>query len=338
MPDQNGPSVSIVIPVYGRGDLLLRCLESIFQTCGVGVVEIVVVDDASPDESTREILDGLSEDARLRLVRQKVNGGFASACNRGFEQASGDVVVLLNSDTEVQPGWLRPLVESFSESDVAVAGGLLVYPGASQVIQHAGIGFHGTCEGIRAFHYGQFWRLAQASWARQRRDLPAVTGACMAVRRQAIKEPGLLDIGFRNGYEDVDLCLRLREAGWKIRYCGDSLVVHLESVSSIRFADERENARLFRSRWKGLGGRYGCDSSDWEVKDRKARRAYLLDPCPWNAWAVAKLAVRTGNEDEIRPWRELSRGSLLPWKRISAEGRKRLHEILGFDDLEIRTC
>ncbi|MBK9579671.1 MAG: glycosyltransferase family 2 protein [Fibrobacterota bacterium] len=338
MPDQNGPSVSIVIPVYGRGDLLLRCLESIFQTCGVGDAEIVVVDDASPDPATRAILDELARDQRLRVVRQTVNGGFATACNRGFELATGELVVLLNSDTEVQAGWMQPLVESFSEGDVAVAGGLLVYPGTSQVIQHAGIGFHGTGEGIRAFHYGQFWRLAQAPWARERRYLPAVTGACLAVRRKAIEDPTLLDVRFRNGYEDVDLCLRLGEAGWKIRYCGDSLVVHLESVSSIRFASERENARLFRSRWKGLGGRYGSDSSAWEAKDRKARRAYLLDPSPWNAAAVAKLAGRTGNEDEIRQWRELSRGSLLPWKRISAERRKRLHGILGFDDLEIRSC
>lgn len=120
--------LSIVIPVYGGASLTRDCLASLEGRLGARESEIIIVDDASPDEETRSFLSSLTGSGQIRVLFQKENQGFAAACNRGYREAKGEFVLFLNNDTEVLDGWLEPLLQAFDDPKVAIAGSLLLYP------------------------------------------------------------------------------------------------------------------------------------------------------------------------------------------------------------------
>jgi GT2 family glycosyltransferase len=166
------------------------------------------------------------------LYWDKERDGFAKTCNRAAAAPKADVLVFLNDDTLAQPGWLRPLVRAAVSH--GIAGARLVYPDGR--LQHSGVflrpgeAYNRTTEAESGF-------------------VPAVTGACMAVTREAWDQLGGFDEDYVNGYEDVDLCLRWRLRGGDVWYCADSTVVHLESQSEGRFDHVRENVALLQERW-----------------------------------------------------------------------------------------
>lgn len=161
---------------------------------------------------------------------------FAAHCNYGA-MTPGDPIVFLNDDTLPQPGWLKALVKPFDDPRVGVTGARLTYPDGR--IQHAGVRFE-TVRGILTAY--------NVLTDEPSRYVDAVTGACMAVRRDAFGDG--FDTGYRNGYEDVDLCLRVSEDGWRIWYAADSHVVHLESQSGpARWAHVQHNINRLQERW-----------------------------------------------------------------------------------------
>lgn len=158
---------------------------------------------------------------------------FAENCNTGAEYASGDVLVFLNDDTEPQPGWLDALFAEFDDPRVGVAGCRLVYPDGR--IQHAGVGLRRAGGLLEAYNILDDL---------PSRDVEAVTGACLAIRREAFEDLGGFDVRYVNGYEDVDLCLRARADGWRIRYTDQATVIHHESQSgAARWSHVRENVQ-----------------------------------------------------------------------------------------------
>lgn len=161
-------------------------------------------------------------------------GTFAENCNRGAQYATGSILLFLNDDTECPAGWLHPFARAFDDQDVGIAGCRLVYGDGS--LQHAGVAFRDN-GGLEAYN---------VKIDLPTRDVAAVTGACMAVRRSTWNELAGFDTAYRNGYEDVDLCLRASAARWKIRYLDDPTVTHHESRSGApRWTYVRENiARL----------------------------------------------------------------------------------------------
>ncbi len=196
--------------------------------------EIVLVDNGSDDE-TSELAD-----ADI-VVNVWPNRGFARGCNAGAAVASGDVLVFLNNDTEVTGGWLVPILESFQDDGVGIVGNRLVYGDGS--IQHAGI-YLDRPGGCLTAH--------NILTDEHSRDVEAVTGACMAVRADTFRQVAGFDHGFYNGYEDVDLCLKARELGWRIWYTAESTVIHYESQSGpSRWAAVRENVQRLNERWVG---------------------------------------------------------------------------------------
>jgi GT2 family glycosyltransferase len=243
--------------------------------------------------------------------------------------------VLLNNDTEVLAGWLEPLLEAFGNPQVAVAGSLLLYPGA-EIIQHAGIELWRERGVLKPFHIGQFQRLRLTPWAVLNREVPAVTGACLAMRRNALPQGTFLDETFRNGFEDIDLCFRLRTAGWTVRYCGASHVIHHESLSAARFAKEQENLRIFQKRWGKMRDSLPASQSRMAVHPLRARRRYLQDPSPANAAKVAGLLERHGMSMELPMWGALAKGRFFAHRRVSMELRQALERELGLDQLKIR--
>lgn len=218
--------------MFNRLDLTYACLEALYEN--TEDYELIVVDNGSTD-LVRD-LDGPDI-----LIRNAENRGFGVACNQGARLASGDVLVFLNSDTEPRPGWLKPLLDALKGPDVVVAGSMLTYPDGR--IQHAGIETRGS---------GASWEPFNVQEPRPFGDVKAVTGACMAVKREVFRELGGFDETYWNGGEDVDFCFRARDAGYRVVYTPDSIVVHHESASGPeRWSRVRENVALLHSRWAG---------------------------------------------------------------------------------------
>ncbi|MGH3450358.1 MAG: glycosyltransferase [Haloechinothrix sp.] len=218
------PVVSVVIPTYGHWEYTRRCLESIQHHLPATPFEIVVVDDASPDESARRV----SECAGVRLVRAERNVGFVGACNLGAKNARGELLMFLNNDTEVRPGWLDTLVDTAdSRPDVGLVGSKLIYPDGR--LQECGgiIWADGT-----GWNYGRGSDPAQSEFQTVR-DVDYCSGAALLVRRDLFEQIGGFDERYGPAYyEDTDLAFAVRAAGYRTSVQPDSVVVHHEGVSN----------------------------------------------------------------------------------------------------------
>jgi GT2 family glycosyltransferase len=229
--------VSIIIPAFNQAVLTERCL----QTLGTGDFEIIVVDDASTD-TTAQMLASFA--GGVKVISHSVNQGFATSCNHGAAVAGGEFLVFLNNDTVPQRGWLEALVRHADAYPQAGAiGAKLLYP--DKTIQHAGVVI---CQDRYPRHiYTGF--PADHPAVSKSRPFQVVTAACMLVRRSSFGRMSGFDASFRNGFEDVDFCLRLGQAGHQVHYCADSVVEHLESVAPGRFKHAGSNVALYRERW-----------------------------------------------------------------------------------------
>ncbi len=235
------PLVSVIIPVFNKLTLTRNCLAALAKTTNTARSEIIVVDNASTD-GTKEFLSAEELAGRLFVVRNTHNGGFAQACNLGGQAAQGSVLIFLNNDTQVTDGWLDALVHAAQQPNVGVAGAKLLY--ANGTIQHAGIEFINDLPDHPHRHAP-----GDAPAANQFRELDMVTGACFAMPRELFLQLAGFDEVYRNGVEDVDLCLRARAAGWKVVYEPKSVVYHLEGQSEGRFRHVQENLAIFFQRW-----------------------------------------------------------------------------------------
>lgn len=281
------PRVSVVIPVHGRARLTARCLDALLAQ-RLADCELIVVDDASPD-STAALLAAYGQRVRVRTLPE--NRGYAGACNAGAAIAQGEQLVFLNNDTEPRAGWLERLREhARAHPAAAIVGAKLLYPNGT--VQHAGVvigqdGYpHNLYAGLPAEHPA----------VNRSRRLQAVTGACMFVRRGAFERAGGFDARYLNSLEDVDLCLRVGEAGGEVRYCHEAVVTHLESASRGRAQRFERSVRLWRERWRERARR-----DDLEVYARDG----LLDveygdAYPLRLGVSPRLAsVDTGRHSEI---------------------------------------
>lgn len=233
---------SIIIPVFNKLELTSQCLTTLASLTTMPEYEVIVVDNDSTD-GTAEFLAALGGD--VQVIRNQENRGFAVACNQGAKAARGEFLLFLNNDTIPTEGWLNALVDEVERHpDVAVVGSKLLYEDGT--IQHAGVAFSRTMFGP----YHIYQKLpADAPMVNRRREFQCVTAACMLVRREVFEQVGQFDEGFKNGFEDVDLCLKIRDLGWQIIYRPDSVVYHLESQTPGRKAHEKDNARRLRERW-----------------------------------------------------------------------------------------
>jgi spore maturation protein CgeB len=237
-------TVSIVIPVFNRAELTQGCLEALAANTA-GSFEVIVVDNGSTD-STDELLRRF--EPVIQVLRMGENLGFARACNAGAALAKGRYVVFLNNDTLPRPGWLAAMVVAAEvDPQVGVVGSRLLYPDGT--IQHAGIGFNADFEPVH-LHQGV---PGDAPEVTRDHDCEALTGACLLLPRAFFHELGGFDEGYRMYFEDVDLCLRARAAGRRVRYAAGSVLIHLERGSSASFGAayklNRESRERFRARW-----------------------------------------------------------------------------------------
>ncbi len=223
LPTSVEPAVSIVIPVFEQSAVTLRCLQSIARAEVATPYEVIVVDDASGDD-TSDVLDRCSG---IRIVVNAENLGYLRSTNRGAAESRADHVVLLNNDTEVGDGWLDRLLDVFrSFPDTGLVGARLVYPDGR--LQEAGNIIWSDGSG---WNYG---RLDDPDDCRFSfvREVDYCSAACLAVRRDLWEEVGGFDERYAPAYyEDADLAFEVRARGWRVRYQPEAFVVHYEGVS-----------------------------------------------------------------------------------------------------------
>jgi GT2 family glycosyltransferase len=223
------PRASIIIPVFNAFERTYACLASILERTGDVPYEVIVVDDASTDETQHleRVVTG------VRVVRNEANRGFIPACNNGAEAARGEFLVFLNNDTFVSQGWLARLLQPFDDPRedpdgsedraVGLVGAKLVYPNGR--LQEAG--------GI-VFSDGSGWNYGRGDDPGNpkyefRCDAHYCSGACIAVRRSIFRELGGFDRRFEPMYyEDVDLAFAIRARGLRVVYEPSCLIIHFE--------------------------------------------------------------------------------------------------------------
>lgn len=233
--------VSIVI-CSRTPKLLERCLQSLQKTTQGIESQIIVVEHQSRE--TR----ALAESFRCDVVSYGRMFNFADMNNIGAAEARHESLVFLNDDiVATRSGWLQTMLALIARSDIGIAGAKLLYP--SGAIQHAGIAV-GIGEGTGHIGRGQFasdlWR-----WLEMRRNVSAVTGACLAIRHDVFRELRGFDVGFPVNYNDADLCLRARAVGYEVVFEPSAVLRHDECAT--RASGTRINEReLFGERWGRL--------------------------------------------------------------------------------------
>jgi GT2 family glycosyltransferase len=218
--DARYPQASVIVLSWNGRDDLPDCLNALLAQ-DYDELEILVVDNGSSDGSADLVAERFPQ---VRLIRNERNLGFATGNNIGLRKANGDVLVLLNQDTVVQPGWLAGLAEGLlGAPDIGIVGGKACYPDGR--LQHAG----GWVDERGAGHHFGHCETDQGQYDVSR-DVDFVTGAGLAITRRALETIGGLDEGFSPAYyEDVDWCFRARRAGLRVRYVPGAVFVHREA-------------------------------------------------------------------------------------------------------------
>jgi len=231
--------ISVVIVNFNAGQLLSDCIKTALNRAH----EILIVDNASTDSSIEDCARQFADEARLRILRNDENLGFAAACNIGFVQAKGDFVLFLNPDCRLGEEAVSELLPALqSDVTVGMVGGLLVNPDGSE----QGGGRRAIPTPWRSFvratglwQLGNIWPRLFFDFYLHKQPLPpqpieveAISGACMLVRREAIEDVGLWDEGYFLHCEDLDWCMRFSQKGWKIMFVPDAKVVHDKGTCS----------------------------------------------------------------------------------------------------------
>jgi GT2 family glycosyltransferase len=224
------PMVSIIIPTRDQASALKKCVYSIFEKTDYAAYELIVLDNESYDPEALEFLAELKKRDGVRVERIDDAFNYSRLNNRGVELSRGSFVALLNNDVEVlHADWLTEMVSRAMQPKVAMVGARLWYPNGT--IQHGGVilgagGIAGHAHaGLRRGEPGYFARAHLAQ------DVSAVTTACALVKREVYLQVGGFDENLAVTFNDVDLCLRLREAGYRILWTPYAELIHHESAS-----------------------------------------------------------------------------------------------------------
>jgi GT2 family glycosyltransferase len=235
------PRVSIIIPTRDNVSFLKRCIESVERLTTYRNYELLIIDNDSSDQETLEYLASIPH--CVIPFREPFN--YSRINNFAVSQAEGEYILLLNDDTEViSSGWLEAMLEHAQRPEVGAVGAKLIYPDGR--IQHAGVivGAGSPWEAGVAVHSYHFYHSDSPGYAgtlTTPTNYSAVTAACVLIRKSLFEELGGLDEeNLRVQFNDVDLCLRMRERGYYVVYTPYAELYHYESVS-------RKNWRLDRS-------------------------------------------------------------------------------------------
>lgn len=226
---EHDPFVSIIIPTRDSLDLLKVAITTLIDVTRYPYYEIIIIDNGSIDSRTLTWLEQMSAKPNFSVVRADTPFNWSRLNNLGAKQARGDVFVFLNNDVEVTDGeWLQRLAENALRPEVAVCGPMLLYSDGS--IQHAGVvvGMGGWADHV---YKGEWPVHSQNLFASPvlRRQVLAVTGACMVIARAKFELLGGFDESFIVCGSDVELCLRAFDKGYRTVYVPEARMIHHES-------------------------------------------------------------------------------------------------------------
>lgn len=236
-------NISVIIPAYERVIDVLQCLNSLQASC-TPPIEFIIQDDCSPSVDLRSVIPPYA----ASTARNEVNLGFAANCNAGAARATGDILIFCNQDilahATLSQGWDKIISAAFEDATVGMVGARLLFPDGK--IQSAGGSFDNHLQPFhRCLGYSDLsnWEVNTpefVSW---------VTGAFLAIRRDVFQQVGGFDEAYIGGYwEDVDLNMRVKEAGFKVWYEPRTSFVHKVGTSG-GSPNFMRNAHIFRERW-----------------------------------------------------------------------------------------
>lgn len=246
VPDR--PIVSIVIPVHNNARLTVECLLSLREQTGAIDHEIIIVDDGS-DEDTQHVLDAMPD---ITIERNSERQGFTVACNRGAARARGTYVLFLNNDVQVTPGWLQALLDTYAQAErVGAVGPMVLSPDGR--LQEAGacINLDGTATQVG---YADDPESPRYNYLR---EVDYCSAVCLLMPLEIFHRVGGLDQSYSPAYyEDVDLCFKVRQSGYRIMYNPGSRIVHHMSATTaaidaaFKTQTVAVNRQKFITRWR----------------------------------------------------------------------------------------
>lgn len=260
LPGAGQPMVSLIVPTAARSTHVGECLSAVLAETDYSRFEILLVlsQRQDPDEQQMGILRPILNDPRVRLIRvDTASFNFSRANNEAAQHAAGSLICLLNDDVApMRPDWLAGMAGHLADPRIGAVGAKLYYP--NRTAQHAGV-LIGVA-GLAAHAHRMLPRHepGYAGRAILNQEVSAVTGACLLVRRSLFEKLGGLDETYPIAFNDVDFCLRLREAGHGIVFSAQTEMWHYESVSlghhfaGARAALEASELRRMRDRWSDI--------------------------------------------------------------------------------------
>lgn len=241
---------------FNKYEFTKQCLDFLIRNT-YGNPEIIIVDngstDGTPDKIKKEYMD---KGIKMVLIMNDLNAGFAHAHNQALHEATGDIFIPINNDMIPLKNWNKPLEEKIKDKDIGIVGSKLLMPG-SRNIQHAGVYFLDN-----NYPYHKFLGQPENEETNKSQIVPAVTGACFAIGTELFREAGGFDEAYLNGWEDIDLCLKIRKMGYHIYYEAKSVLYHYEGQTEGRMIADTQNRRLFIKRW-------AHDIEEWGNMDYK---------------------------------------------------------------------
>ncbi|MFZ1829815.1 MAG: glycosyltransferase [Candidatus Competibacteraceae bacterium] len=282
------PSISIIIPTKDRLDLIRPCIESLLEKTRYLNYEVIVMDNCSTDPATLEYLAQLPiRDQRFRVIPYLKEYNYSAINNFAARQANGDFLLLLNNDTVIlQENWLERLVSIGLRNDIGAVGCRLVY--TNQRVQHAGVilGLGGVAE-----HIGIGLPISDTGYmgrAQLTQNFSAVTAACILVRKNLFFDAGELDEkDFAVLYNDIDLCLKISELGYRIVWTPFVTLIHHGNSSLTAEKDpdrDKQNLlsrRVFIKKWRSRLGNDPAYNRHLSLRQRE----WMIDgdfDVPWH--------------------------------------------------------
>lgn len=257
--------LDIVIPVHGNFELLKRTVDALPEACGDVKYKVIIFDNGSPKEET-EVYPEMEKSSNIRIIRNKENIGFPKACNRGVTFGRSNLILHLNSDCIMHPGSIKKLVDAMNDPSVGIVAPMLVFPSEQEYmdtqydnfdftkirpagqVQHVGLETN-----INGDFYHIFVGWSPDHYRVTRMESPyAVTGACLMTRRQLWIKVGGFWEGYGQGtYEDIELCMAVKNLGYNIRVLTDAVGTHYVGATAFKYnlpMPLNENKQLFLQR------------------------------------------------------------------------------------------